>query len=95
MTTKEKIKYFNDLFINKKGIDSQIDKLKEECLELAEAADIYKINKSSENFENMQSEMGDVANLLEQVSHYFKISDDLNKTRLQKLIDRWEKYKHE
>lgn len=69
------------------GFDKQLEKLEEECLELALAIK-HKDRPSSNDFKNLIEEMADVENLLEQIKNNNKYIAEGIKCYKQYKVDR-------
>jgi len=73
-------------FVNHYGQEKQIDKLKEETLELAEAIKGYREGK--DNLAHVKEEMADVLNLIDQLNNHFndgEISKIVHKKRTRQM----------
>ena len=81
---KTSVKEKQRKIFNHYGLDHQLEKLEEECLELALGI-LHRDKPGNENFRNIVEEMADVKNLIEQI--------ELKNPYFRQGIEKWIDYK--
>lgn len=88
---KTSVKEKQRKIFNHYGLDHQLEKLEEECLELALGI-LHRDKPGNENFRNIVEEMADVKNLIEQIElqvPYFKKGINLmTKYKVERELER-------
>ena len=85
MTTPEESKQIYKQAIEKWGVDSQVDMLQEECIELALAIRKFRREPSAERFKDVCEELADVTIMTEQMKEIPNIFNSSMVFKEQKL----------